>query len=109
MLISVVGVGVHWLNLTMRLLHVQCMVKFYFFFIFLQIGNSGGDVKFFIVNCLPSRISCMLTFLLLIFYPTDCNTELVTVIPSFDTFNLSLESTAFPVIKVLRVRTDLAT
>ena len=29
MLVSVVGVGVHWLNLTMRLLHVQCMVKFF--------------------------------------------------------------------------------
>ena len=27
MLVSVVGVGLHWLNLTMRLLHVQCMVK----------------------------------------------------------------------------------
>ena len=25
MLISVVGVGVHWLNLTLRLLHVQCI------------------------------------------------------------------------------------
>ena len=30
MLISVVGVGAHWLNLTMRLLHVQCMVKFFY-------------------------------------------------------------------------------
>ena len=28
MLVSVVGVGVHWLNLTMRLLHVQCMSNF---------------------------------------------------------------------------------
>ena len=27
MLISVVGVGAHWLNLTMGLLHVQCMAK----------------------------------------------------------------------------------
>ena len=29
MLISVVGVGAHWLNLPMRLLHVQCMVNFF--------------------------------------------------------------------------------
>ena len=29
MLISVVGVGAHWLNLPMRLLHVQSMVKFF--------------------------------------------------------------------------------
>ena len=28
MLISVVGVGAHWLNLPMHLLHVQCMVNF---------------------------------------------------------------------------------
>ena len=31
MLIYVVGVGgAHWLNLPMRLLHVQCMVNFFF-------------------------------------------------------------------------------
>ena len=35
--------------------------------------------------------------------------ELVTVIPSLDTFNFSMGSTAFPVIRVLRVRTNLAT
>ena len=34
MLVSVVGVGVHWLNLTMRLLHVQCMVKFFELWLF---------------------------------------------------------------------------
>ena len=28
MFVSVVGVGVYWLNLTMRLLHVQCMSNF---------------------------------------------------------------------------------
>ena len=35
MLVSVVGVGLHWLDLTMRMLHVQCMAKFFdlqFFF-----------------------------------------------------------------------------
>ena len=34
---------------------------------------------------------------------------LVTVIPSSDTFNLSMGPTAVPMIRVPKVRTDLAT
>ena len=34
MLVSVVGVGVHWLNVTMRSLYVQCMVKFFEIWLF---------------------------------------------------------------------------
>ena len=33
-LVSVVGVGIHWLNLTMRLLHVQCMAKIFDLWLF---------------------------------------------------------------------------
>ena len=36
-------------------------------------------------------------------------TELVTIVPSLGTFNLSMGSTAFPVIRVPRVRANLAT
>ena len=35
--------------------------------------------------------------------------ELVAVIPSLDTFNLSMEPTVIPMIRVPRVRTELAT
>ena len=53
---------------------------------------------------------CMLTFSFAHILPKlTVFTELVTVIPSLDTFNFSMGSTAFPVIRVLRVRTNLAT
>ena len=53
---------------------------------------------------------CMLTFSFVHILPElTVFIELVTVIPSLDTFNLSLGPTAVPMIRVLRVRTNLAT
>ena len=53
---------------------------------------------------------CMLTFPFAHILPKlTVFMELVTVVPSLDTFNLSMESTAFPVIRVPKVRTNLAT
>ena len=50
------------------------------------------------------RFHCMLTFPFAHILPKlTVFTELVTVVPSLDTFNLSMGSTAFPVIRVLRV------
>ena len=34
MFVSIVGLGVHWLYLTMRLLHIQCMANFFELWLF---------------------------------------------------------------------------
>ena len=34
MLVSVMGVSIHWLDPTMRMLHVQCMAKFFELWLF---------------------------------------------------------------------------
>ena len=67
-------------------------------------------MKVGLVNCLPSRVSLHAHF----FCCSDSTQltvfiELVTVIPSWDTFNLSMGPTAVPMIRVPRVRIDLAT
>ena len=75
-----------------------------------MIWNSDADVKFGLVNCLPSRVSlraysffCSDSTQLTVFI------ELVAVIPSLDTFNLSMGPTVIPMIRVPRDRADLAT
>ena len=53
---------------------------------------------------------CMFTFFFLVQIPQlTVFVELVTVIHSWDTFNLSIGFTAVPLIRVPRVRKDLAT
>ena len=73
--------------------------------------NSDADVKFGLFNCPPSRVSLNAHFFS--FYSDSTKLTvfigLVTVIPSSDTFNLSMGPTAVPLIRVPRVRTDLAT
>ena len=67
-------------------------------------------MKFGFVNCLPSRVSLQAHFFLLFrFHQLIVFIELVTVISSLDTFNLSKGPTAIPMIRVPRVRIDLAT
>ena len=75
-----------------------------------MIWNNGADVKFGLVNCLPSGVSLRTYF----FFCSDSThltvfIELVAVIPSLDNFNLSMGPTAVPMIRVPRVRTGLAT
>ena len=74
-----------------------------------MIWNNGADVKFGLVNCLPSRDALRAYF----FFCSDSIQltvfiELVAV-SSLDTFNLSMGPTAVPMIRVPRVRTDLET
>ena len=81
-----------------------------YIYIYILIWNSGTDVKFGLVNCLPSRVSLHAHF----FFYSDSTQltvfiELVSVIPSLDTFNLSMGPTVVPMIRVPRVRTDLVT
>ena len=67
-------------------------------------------MKFGFVNCLPSRVSLQAHFFLLFkFHQLTVFIELVTVIPSLDTFTLSMGPTTVLVIRVPRVRIDLAT
>ena len=54
-------------------------------------------------------LHCIFTFLSFRFHKLTVFVELVTVIPSWDTFNLSIGSTVVPPIRVPRVRIDLAT
>ena len=54
-------------------------------------------------------LCCMFTFSLVQISQLTAFVELVTVIHSWDTFNLSIRSTAVPLIRVPRVRKDLAT
>ena len=44
----------------------------FFYYIFLKIRNSGADVKMSLPTAFHPGFYCMLTFILLIFYPTDC-------------------------------------
>ena len=67
-------------------------------------------MKFGFVNCLPSQVSLQAHFFLLFrFHQLTVFIELVIVISSLDTFNHSKGPTAVPMIKVPRVRIDLAT
>ena len=75
-----------------------------------MIWNSGADVKFGLVNYLPSQVSLRAySFFCSDFTQLTVFIELVVVIPSLDTFNLSMGPTPVPMIRVPRVRTDLAT
>ena len=67
-------------------------------------------MKFGLVNCLPSRVSLHAHFFFCL-DSTQLNSfiEFVIVIPSLDTFNLSMGPTVVPMIRVPRVRIDLAT
>ena len=57
---------------------------------------------------IPGFTACLL-FLLSRFFPTECIIKLVTVIPSWDTFELSMGPTDVPMIRVPRVQIDLST
>ena len=83
---------------------------FIFFSLFFLFWNSDVNVKFGRFNCLPSQVSLHVHF----FCCSDSTqlavfVELVTIIPSWDTFNNSMGPTAVPMIRVPRVRIDLAT
>ena len=94
---------------------IYIYIYFFLFFFsfdsfFFKIWNSDADVKFSFVNSLPSWVSLQAHFFLLFrFHQLTVFIELVTVIPSLDTFTLSMGPTAVPVIRVPRVQTDLAT
>ena len=55
------------------------------------------------------ELHCMFTFSLVQTPQLTVFVELVTVIRSWDSFNLSIGSTAVPLIRVPRVRMDLET
>ena len=71
---------------------------------FLQIGNSSADVKSILVDCLPSRVS-LHAHLSPYSYSAQLTVfmELTTVLPSLDTFTLTMGPTVFLVIRVPRV------
>ena len=89
---------------------IYIYIYIYIYFFFFQIWNSDADVKLGLFNCPPSRVSLHAHF----FFCSDSTKltvfiGLVTVILSLNTFNLSMGPTAIPIIRVPRVRTDLAT
>ena len=76
----------------------------------MQIGNGNADVKlFFSIAFHPGFHGMLTSHSAHILLKLTVFMELTTVLPSLDTFNISMVLTVLLVIGVPRVRTNLAT
>ena len=79
-------------------------------YILFKVGILVSMENLSLLTAFHPGFHCMLTFPFVHILPKlTAFIELVIVIPSLDTFNLSLGPTAVPMIRVPRVRTNLAT